>query len=238
MHEGPRASLDLTHVLYDDSSYFSLALALITLSPILLMASYAALAVQTREFLVIVMWAGQLFGELLNWVIKRAIKQDRPIQSIGNGYGFPSSHSQYMAYFASFLACHLYFRHRFASTGYSFLDFLWRMMVYAGLVGWSGLVAYSRYYLGYHNVHQISWGLAIGAVLGVFLYIITEAIPTRYPRSVFAEVKFNILNNPVVVWLQIRDGWAVWADGGREGEWIRWRQEWERQRKISKGKSS
>jgi len=153
-------------------------LALITLSPILLMvspaymakyqlfsaiqASYAALAVQTREFLVIVMWAGQLFGELLNWVIKRAIKQDRPIRAaftafsefhsedipfpehIGNGYGFPSSHSQYMAYFASFLMCHLYFRHQFSSTGYSFLDFAWRMAVYAALLGWSGLVAYSR----------------------------------------------------------------------------------------------
>lgn len=161
----------------DDSSYFSLALALITLSPILLMvspvyiakyqllsaiqASYAALAVQTREFLVIVMWAGQIFGELLNWVIKRVIKQGRPIRAafttiswfhaedifsedIGNGYGFPSSHSQYMAYFASFLMCHLYFRHRFSSTGYSFLDFLWRMTVYVALLGWSGLVAYSR----------------------------------------------------------------------------------------------
>jgi hypothetical protein len=44
-------------------------------------ASYAALAVQTREFLVIVMWAGQVFGELLNWVIKRAIKQERPIRA-------------------------------------------------------------------------------------------------------------------------------------------------------------
>jgi dolichyldiphosphatase len=125
-------------------------------------ASYAALAVQTRELLVIVMWAGQLFGELLNWGIKRAIKQDRPIrgafkcyfwgfilnlsllESIGNGYGFPSSHSQYMAYFASFLICHLYFRHQFPSTGYSFLDFTWRMTVYAVLLGWSGLVAYSR----------------------------------------------------------------------------------------------
>lgn len=42
-------------------------------------ASYAALAVQTREFIVITMWAGQLFGELLNWVIKHSIKQDRPI---------------------------------------------------------------------------------------------------------------------------------------------------------------
>jgi len=238
MHEGPRASLDLTHVLYDDSSYFSLALALVTLSPILLMASYAALAVQTRELLVIVMWAGQLFGELLNWVIKRAIKEDRPIQSIGNGYGFPSSHSQYMAYFASFLVCHLYFRHRFSSTGYTFLDFIWRMTVYTALLGWSGLVAYSRYYLGYHNLHQISWGLVIGAVSGILLYIATEVIPRRYPSSLLAAVKVKLLNNPVVVWLQIRDGWAVWPDAGREGEWVRWRHEWERQQKVPKGKSS
>ncbi|KAF8963458.1 hypothetical protein BDZ97DRAFT_1919884 [Flammula alnicola] len=221
----------------DDSSYFSLGLALVTLSPILLMASYAALAVQTREFLVIVMWAGQILGELLNWVIKRAIKQDRPIESIGNGYGFPSSHSQYMAYFASFLTCHLYFRHRFSSTGYPVLDFLWRMIVYAGLLGWSGLVAYSRYYLGYHNGNQIFWGLAIGTILGVPLYFVTEAIPTRYPTSSLGKAKSMILNNTIVKWLQIRDGWAVWADGGREGEWLRWRKEWERRQESAKEKT-
>ncbi|KDR80758.1 hypothetical protein GALMADRAFT_241192 [Galerina marginata CBS 339.88] len=237
MHDGPKASLDLTHVLYDDSSYFSLALALVTLSPILLMASYAALAVQTREFIIIVMWAGQLFGELLNWIIKRIIKQDRPLQSIGNGYGFPSSHSQYMAYFATFLMCHLYFRHRFSSTGYVAVDFLWRMLVYAALLGWSGLVAYSRYYLGYHNGHQIFWGLAIGAGLGIPLYILTEAIPTRYPTSSLGQAKAMVLNNPIVVWFQIRDGWAVWADGGREDEWRRWRKEWKLQQNTQKAKT-
>ena len=117
---------------------------------------------QTRELIVIIMWAGQFFNELLNWLIKRAIKQDRPIrkstltvnilvqwchfiESIGNGYGFPSSHSQYMAYFATFLICHLYYRHRFPSTGYPVVDFIWRMMIYFGLLGWAGLVAYSRY---------------------------------------------------------------------------------------------
>ncbi|KAF4610808.1 hypothetical protein D9613_007066 [Agrocybe pediades] len=230
-HEGPKASLDLTHVLYDDGSYFSMALALVTLSPILLMASYAALAVQTREFLIIVMWAGQLFGELLNWVMKRTIKQERPIESIGNGYGFPSSHSQYMAYFASFLMCHLYFRHRFSSTGSKLIDFLWRLVVYAALIGWAGLVAYSRYYLGYHNAYQILWGLAIGTTLGVSLYLISEAIPTRYPTSPLGRMKAAILNNPIVLWLQLRDGWAVWADGGREGEWLRWRKQFEAQQK-------
>ncbi|KAF8202517.1 hypothetical protein BJ912DRAFT_842816, partial [Pholiota molesta] len=216
----------------DDSSYFSLALALITLSPILLMASYAALAVQTREFLVITMWAGQFAGELLNWVIKRIIKQERPIGTIGNGYGFPSSHSQYMAYFTSFLLCHLYSRHRFSSTGYPALDFLFRMAVYAALLTWTGLVAYSRYYLGYHNANQIFWGLMIGASLGISLYLFVEAIPNKYPTSRLGKAKIMLLNNSIAVWLQIRDGWNVWADGGRETEWLRWREEWKRRQGL------
>lgn len=78
----------------------------------------------------------------------------------------------------------------------------------------------------------------IGAGLGMFLYFVTEVIPSHYPSSLLADVKVKFLNNPVVMWLQIRDGWAVWADGGREGEWKRWKQEWERQRKVPKGKSS
>ena len=131
----------------------------------MMQASYAALAVQTREFLIITMWIGQVACELLNWVIKRIIKEERPIGisfvlqlekdaftdsfshvgSVGNGYGFPSSHSQYMAYFATFLVCHLYLRHRFSSTGYTFLDRLWHVVVYTGVLAWAGLVAYSRY---------------------------------------------------------------------------------------------
>ncbi|GLB41666.1 putative acid phosphatase homologues [Lyophyllum shimeji] len=198
MPAGPQASLDLTHVLYDDSSLFSLALALITLSPILLMASYAALAVQTREYVIIVMWAGQLAGEVLNWLLKHAIKEERPIESIGNGYGFPSSHSQ------------------FASTGYPILDQLWRMIVHLGLAAWAAIVAYSRYYLGYHNANQILWGIAIGLTLGLSLYTLAELIPRRSPRSILGNTKRTLISNPVSTWLQIRDGWDVWADGGRE----------------------
>ncbi|TFK39774.1 hypothetical protein BDQ12DRAFT_603035 [Crucibulum laeve] len=238
MSDGPKASLDLTHVLYDDSSFLSLGLALITLSPILLMASYAALAVQTREFIIIVMWAGQLAGEVLNYMLKHLIKQERPIQSIGNGFGFPSSHSQYMGYFSSFLICHLYFRHKFASTGSWILDQLWRSLLYLGLLAWAGLVAYSRYHLGYHNAYQILWGLGIGIALGVSLYVVSELAPTRRPASFLGEVKAWLLANSISTWLQIRDGWAVWADGGREGEWIRWRREWEKQQKAAEDKRS
>ena len=158
-----------------------------------------------------------------------------------------------MAYFTSFLVCHLYSRHRFSSCGFPVLDYFFRIVVYAALFAWAGMVAYSRYviyfstqrktkhldryYLGYHNTHQILWGLGIGALLGTTLYIVAEAVPSRYPSSPLGRVKTALLNNPVIVWLQIRDGWAVWADGGREVEWNRWREEWKRQQKIATTKT-
>ncbi|KAK0501513.1 PAP2-domain-containing protein [Armillaria luteobubalina] len=227
---GPQASLDLTHVLYDDSSLLSLGLALVTLSPILLMPAYASLAVQTREYVVIVMWAGQFACEAFSWLIKRAVKENRPVGSVGNGYGFPSSHSQYMGYFATFLICHLYFQHRFGTTGYTFLDRAWRILVYSAIGGWALLVAYSRYALGYHNAHQILWGFGIGVLFAVVLFVVSQILPRWQPSSIFGKLKMFLLVNPVSTWLQIRDGWDIWADGGREHEWFRWRKEWDSKR--------
>lgn len=89
----------------------------------------------------------------------------------------------------------------------------------------------ARYYLGYHNEYQILWGLAIGAVFGVFVYVLAEFIPTRRPHSLLGRFKTFLLINPVSTWFQLRDGWAVWPDGGREDEWVRWRIRWDQQRK-------
>lgn len=223
--EEARVSLDLTHVIYDASSHTSLALALLTLSPILIMPAYAVLAVQTRELTIINMWAGQLVSEGLNLVLKRIFKEERPAegQLHLNGYGFPSSHSQYMGYFGAFLVCHMYLRHRFASTGYPLADQAFRFFVYLTIATWVVLVAYSRLNLLYHTPHQVLWGLGIGASIGVVHYIFTEHLPHRWPLSTFGRIRTAVLTNPVVQWMQIRDGWAVWADGGREGEWQRWK---------------
>ena len=64
--------------------------------------------------------------------------------SVGTGYGFPSSHSQYMAYFATFLVLHLHFRHRFVSSGSWIIDQSFRLLLHAAFIGWAGTVAYSR----------------------------------------------------------------------------------------------
>ncbi|KAI0057433.1 hypothetical protein BV25DRAFT_1812448 [Artomyces pyxidatus] len=227
-----RASLDLTHVLYDSSSHVSLLMALITLSPILLMASYAVLAVFTRELTVVHMWAGQFLCEFFNWVIKHLIKEDRPVDSVGNGYGFPSSHSQYMAYFATFLVLHLHFRHRFVSTGYWIVDQVFRIALHAAFITWAAVVAYSRYYLAYHSIAQVLWGVFIGIAFAVPFYIVTELVPTRCPDSLLGKTRLFILTNPVSTWLRVRDGWAVWPDSGTEEQWQAWQKEWKRQRAV------
>jgi len=173
------------------------------------------------------MWAGQFLSEGLNILIKRFVRQPRPDLSLGDGYGFPSSHSQYMGYFSSFLVAHIYFTHRFGRSGSRVLDSLFRWGVYGALGGWAGVVAYSRYHLGYHTPFQIVSGLAIGVSLGLPLYVVVQLWPERYPESLLGKGKRVLLDLGLVRWLQIRDGWAIWGDGGREEEWKRWRREYD-----------
>jgi len=178
------------------------------------------------------MWAGQLLSEALNWILKHIIKEERPNGSNLhlNGYGFPSSHSQYMGYFGAFLICHMYFRHRFTSCGYPLLDQAFRFIVYLGVASWTVLVAYSRLNLLYHTPHQVIWGLGIGISHGAVHYVLTELLPHTRPHSVFGHARAAILAHPVVIWMQIRDGWAMWADGGRETEWKHWKTAYDERR--------
>ncbi|KZS94780.1 PAP2-domain-containing protein [Sistotremastrum niveocremeum HHB9708] len=219
----PRASLDVSHVLYDANSHVSLALALITLSPILIMPAYASAALLTRELVIIEMWLGQFACEGANWILKRMIKQERPLESAGQGYGFPSSHSQYMGYFATFLCCHFIFRHRFSSLGHPFIDFIRTSAVHAIIITWAGLVCYSRYHLTYHTVPQVMWGATFGVILGAAYYAVCELLPTAYPNSIFGQYRRALLDSVVASWFLIRDSWEVWPDGGYDQQWQSWK---------------
>ncbi|KAH8077899.1 PAP2-domain-containing protein [Cristinia sonorae] len=221
-----RSALDLTYVLYDSNSHTSHALAMLTLTPILLNPAYAALTIQTREAVYLEMWAGQMACEALNWVLKEWIQQERPNLDLGSGYGFPSSHSQWMGYFASFLLCHFTFRHQFVSTGYRILDGLFKLVLYSAIVAWSCAVAYSRYYLTYHTSAQVVWGFTIGILFGFTYYAAVELIPARYPNSLLGRARRGVLSSSVFTWFRIRDGWAVWSDGGLDAQYSEWRKVW------------
>lgn len=74
---------------------------------------YATLMWSTREAEVILMFAGQMACEALNFALKRLIKEERPpALGVGKGYGMPSSHAQFSVFWAVALGLFLVARHR------------------------------------------------------------------------------------------------------------------------------
>ncbi|KLU88310.1 hypothetical protein MAPG_07297, partial [Magnaporthiopsis poae ATCC 64411] len=108
----PLASLSLTHVYYDPSDPVSYACAWLALVPQALCVVYATLIWSSREAEVALMFAGQLACEAVNFALKRLIKEERPRRIHGKGYGMPSSHAQFVAFWALSLALFLLVRHR------------------------------------------------------------------------------------------------------------------------------
>ncbi|PWZ01116.1 PAP2-domain-containing protein [Testicularia cyperi] len=223
------ASLALTHVRYDPSDPTAKVLSLVTLSPIFLLCSYVTVILLRRELTFINAFIGQLACEALNWMLKRLFRQSRPTNHLGSGYGMPSSHSQFSGFFAAFFLAHFILnrpprvRPRTLINSIRRLEHTTAMAMIALL---AALTCYSRYHLQYHTPLQILVGLTIGILFGGTYYYFTEHLPRPPLRRL-------LLDHPIAVALRIRDSWAVWRDGGIEGEYSLWRREWESQRKAS-----
>lgn len=111
--DAPLASLSLTHVYYDPNDPVSYLCAWLALVPQALCVVYVTLIWSTREAEVALMFAGQLGCEAVNFVLKRLIKEERPlrIHRTGKGYGMPSSHAQFVTFWAVAVALFLLARH-------------------------------------------------------------------------------------------------------------------------------
>ncbi|TLD28709.1 hypothetical protein PspLS_03568 [Pyricularia sp. CBS 133598] len=108
----PLASLSLTHVFYDPTDPVSYLCAWLALAPQALCVVYVTLIWSSREAEVALLFAGQLACEAINFALKRLIKEERPRRIHGKGYGMPSSHAQFLAFWAVSLALFLLVRHR------------------------------------------------------------------------------------------------------------------------------
>jgi len=117
----------------------------------------------------VLMLLGQLSCEAVNFALKRLVKESRPKQMHGRGYGMPSSHAQFSSFFAVYLFLLLLRR----GLGGRELP-RWRRNGYAlvSVVG-SGLVAGSRVYLNYHTPKQVVVGYLAGTVCALGWYVVT-----------------------------------------------------------------
>ncbi|KAK7967751.1 PAP2-domain-containing protein [Apiospora aurea] len=221
--EAPLASLSLTHVHYDPSDPVSYLCAWLALVPQGLCVVYATLVWSTREAEVALMFAGQLLCEALNFALKRLIKEERPRRMYGKGYGMPSSHAQFVAYFAVSLALFLVVRHRPATpptTGqrrrnHTPMSLPERVAWSLGGLGMAAAVAWSRIYLNYHTEKQVLVGSGAGAASAVVWFVITSILrqsgwlawaldlpPARFLRARDLVVEEDLC----------QAGWEKWDD--------------------------
>ncbi|KAA8643300.1 hypothetical protein EYZ11_002340 [Aspergillus tanneri] len=180
MGETPVVSFSLTHVHYNPNDPLSFISAWLALVPQALCVAYVTLIWSSREVEVLLMFAGQMGCEALNFILKRIIKEQRPKQMFGKGYGMPSSHAQFAFYFAVYLALFLLFRH--APTlppSEAKLRFFIRLMLALGACFGAGAVALSRVYLNYHTPKQVLVGCIVGVGCAFAWFLATEILRTQ-----------------------------------------------------------
>ncbi|KAI1168928.1 phosphatidic acid phosphatase type 2/haloperoxidase [Nemania serpens] len=213
-------SFSLTHVHYVRSDPISYLCAWLALVPQGLCVMYVTLIWSTREVEIVLLGAGQFACEVLNFALKRLIKEERPPRMNGKGYGMPSSHAQFVTFFAVSMALFLLFRHqppgpeqrrRNHSPMAMSERVFWSTV---GLIG-AFTVAWSRVYLNYHTEKQVLVGCTAGLVIAVAWFSITSIL-RRVGLVAWA------MEIPVARWLRVRDlvveedlcqaGWEKWDD--------------------------
>ena len=94
----------------------------------------------------------------------------------GQGYGMPSSHAQFTAYFSVSLTLFLLLRHTPlpASPSHTPFSIPQRLLLSTLALICAGTVAWSRIYLNYHNPQQVLVGFSAGSLSAAGWFAVTE----------------------------------------------------------------
>lgn len=186
-------SFSLTHVKFAAGDHFGQFMALVTLSPVYIMASYATLLVYRRDSITLYNLTGQMVSLLVNLVLKQCLNQPRPdhILSELEDSGMPSNHAQFIAYFAVINICQLcHKRSRSLSPFFQFLySFYFLLLAF--------LVCFSRLYLHYHTLDQVLVGACVGAICALICF----KLQLDYSVSI---TRF-LASLPIARWAHFRD---------------------------------
>lgn len=227
MEATPLASLSLTHVHYNPHDPISYLCAWLALAPQSLCVIYVTLIWSTREVEILLMFAGQMGCEALNFLLKRLIKEERPKQMYGKGYGMPSSHAQFLAYFSISLSLFLLIRHNPPTPPQSSpssqplpyshrpLNLLQRSLLSVLTMALAASVALSRIYLNYHTPTQVSVGCVAGGACAIAWFGATEWAR----REGWVDVGLDSWAGRMGRWRDLvveedlaESGWNVWEE--------------------------
>ncbi len=157
--QGEKVPFSLTYVMYNPQDPYGELVAIITLAPIFIVVMYATLIVMRRDIDTILIFLGQLMSVAINVLVKKMIKEPRPIGAHLDDEGMPSNHAQFIFFFAMYYTLELLFR-----SPRRVCPYLLRLFYTSVLLVLALLVSLSRVYLNYHTFEQV----VVGAVLGAF----------------------------------------------------------------------
>jgi len=153
--------LHWAHVLYDEESLISYALANLTFLPYFIVFGHACVLLFRRDLTSLFFWVGYWANEIINSALKFTFRQERPLseQAKLETYGMPSAHSQLIFFWATFSCWMLLVRITFQSKWSNYL-------LCFGIIILASLVSFSRWYLGYHTLLQVVIGGLVGILFG------------------------------------------------------------------------
>lgn len=180
MSHPPLKAVTLTHVRYQKGDQLGHFLAWISLVPVFIsLGGFFSHFLFRRELQSMFFALGLIISQAINEFIKTSVQQARPetcaLLEMCDSHGWPSSHSQYMFFFAVYFTLLTYKR-----FGILFRKQMWVV----GLVIWplAVLTMYSRVYLGYHTVAQVFAGAALGIFLGgAWFWVVNSFLRCYFP---------------------------------------------------------
>ncbi|KAM0065588.1 putative phosphatidate phosphatase [Helianthus debilis subsp. tardiflorus] len=172
-------AITLTHVRYQTGDHIGHFLAWISLIPVFIsLGGFVSHFIFRRELQGIFFAFGLLIAQFISDSIKLFVQQARPdtciMLEMCDSHGWPSSHSNYMFFFATYFTLLTYQRYDMI---------LKKQMSFACFVVWplAVLTMWSRVYLGYHTVGQVCAGASLGMFLGlVWFWVVNAKIKKRF----------------------------------------------------------
>ncbi|XP_055642935.1 dolichyldiphosphatase 1-like [Toxorhynchites rutilus septentrionalis] len=174
--------ITLTLVEYPKGDLIGKLLAWMCLAPLGIGAGFVALILFRRDLHTIVFFIGTLLNECINALLKHCIKEPRPVSrsQIWNEYGMPSSHSQFMCFFAQYVLLFIFIRLHHMNNNNARAERLVRLFVLAVCWAATFLVCFGRIYLQYHSLQQVLVGALVGMIFGTLWFILIHYFLTPY----------------------------------------------------------
>jgi len=201
MREPPTVNFvpfELTHVEFIEGDKLGELCALLAQSPIFILVSLTTLFLSRRDLGTAVLIVGLLVSTLLCSTLKGIFKERRPhgerypSHLVGDEWGMPSNHSQFLAFCATYVSlwCML--------GRWMEKRFLARAALTLSSFCFAACVIASRVYLGYHSVHQVLVGAGVGSLLGSLWFSAAEYL--------FRPYCFRpLLSLTLAKWLRLKD---------------------------------